>query len=82
MFQETKPFYKTSEFWASVAAVLTVLAGLEIHDRVKAYVVGGVTIAYAISRGLAKQGQPYDPVNPADVTPAQAESLDRQAVGS
>ena len=69
---ETKSFYKTSEFWVYVAAVLAVLiAGNSIEgeegggdvfaaDKVWLYVTL-LTIAYLVSRGVAKAGvrDPY-----------------------
>ena len=69
---ETKSFFKTSEFWVYVAAVLAVLiagnsiegeeGGVDVFaaDKVWLYVTL-LTIAYLVSRGVAKAGvrDPY-----------------------
>lgn len=55
--KETKSFFLTSEFWATVGLVLTALTGaLPGGDNVAAYVTAAAVAAYAISRGLSKSG--------------------------
>ena len=64
---ETKPFYLTSEFWASLAAVIAALAGaFPVSGRIASILAVAVTGAYAISRGLAKSGSSPVPVVPVD----------------
>ena len=69
---ETKSFFKTSEFWVYLGAVLAVLiagntiegeeGGIDVFaaDKVWLYVTM-LTIAYLVSRGIAKAGvrDPY-----------------------
>ena len=58
---ETKPFFLTSEFWITVAVMVTAVSGV-IPDVSGKYKALGATIAaaaYAISRGLAKNGVPF-----------------------
>lgn len=61
--KETKPAPKTTEFWISI--VLIVLGGLQqvfglvdVSDSRVALMQTLVASAYAIARGLAKQGVP------------------------
>ena len=58
---ETKAFYKTSEWWASLlGAFYFVLNSAGVVDQIpkswSAIAVAIVTGAYAVSRGQAKQG--------------------------
>ena len=57
---ETKPFFLTSEFWASVAmiAALAIAAGTsdEIDARRFWYMATAIVIGYVVSRGIAKSG--------------------------
>jgi hypothetical protein len=57
---ETKPSFKTTEFWAMlgiVAAILIAAASAENFDAPRAWtLVAVVASAYMISRGLAKSG--------------------------
>jgi hypothetical protein len=71
---ETKPGIFTTEFWLTsigfVAGVVQEAVGVfNIHDvtvmKVQAFIVG----VYAVSRGLAKQGQSYYPPFAPDVDP-------------
>lgn len=61
---ETKPFWKTSEFYVLVlgeaGAVVTGIAQVipGTWATVAGAVIGG---AYAVARGLAKSGVPYEP---------------------
>jgi hypothetical protein len=65
IIQETKEGYKTSEFWASIAAaIIPLLAG--VPEKFYVPLLGAITVAYTLSRGLAKRGVP------ASVTPAEA----------
>lgn len=57
MKAETKPFYLTSEFWASVALTIANVAGaFQIPGKWQAIVQAIITAAYAVSRGLSKSG--------------------------
>jgi hypothetical protein len=57
---ETKPSFKTTEFWAMlgiVAAILIAAASADNFDAPRAWtLVAVVASAYMISRGLAKSG--------------------------
>ena len=66
---ETKPGYLTSEFWIVIATnVLGImqLVGLDpytLSDSSNKYVVGALAFLnglYAVGRGKAKQGVPYN----------------------
>lgn len=66
---ESKKGYKTTEFWvAIVVSLLTVLDGIPLPEKFEGALVGALGVAYAISRGLAKQGVPV--VEPAPAPPA------------
>lgn len=55
--KETKEFWKTSEFWGVIAVALTdVATTLPVHDKT---ILGIIAGAYAIARGLAKNGVPH-----------------------
>lgn len=54
IIQETKPGYKSTEFYASVAAVIADL-GLEVSTKEK-LLLSGIVAVYTIARGLAKNG--------------------------
>jgi hypothetical protein len=61
--KETKAGYKTTEFWTTIASVLcALLAGLP--EKYSALVLLGATGSYALSRGIAKHGQPHIEVPP------------------
>src|SRR3954452_17900319 len=68
---ETKAAFKTTEFFAFLAAVVGVLVAAAVIDETNAGGVGGrqawlyvtiLTVGYMVSRGLAKSGSrdPYD----------------------
>ena len=68
---ETKASYKTTEFFAYVAAVIGVLIAAGVVDETNAGGFGArqawlyvtiLTVGYMVSRGLAKSGSrdPYD----------------------
>ncbi|HEY0716830.1 MAG TPA: hypothetical protein VGD68_04380 [Streptosporangiaceae bacterium] len=73
LYTETRPSFKTTEFWIYIAAVVAVLiasdlVGSTAHhadyfraDRAWLYIVV-LTVGYLLSRGFAKSGskQPYD----------------------
>jgi hypothetical protein len=73
LYTETRPAFKTTEFWIYVAAVAAVLIASELvgtaahhsdyfrADRAWLYVII-LTVGYLLSRGFAKSGskQPYD----------------------
>lgn len=58
---ETKAFYRTSEWWLTVAsnigALLSMVADL-LPSRYAVPLMMGVNALYAVSRGLAKSGVP------------------------
>lgn len=56
LLKETKTGYKTTEFWAAIAAVVADL-GTDISSKNK-LVVSGIAALYALARGLAKSGVP------------------------
>ena len=57
---ETKPFFLTSEFWGSIAAIvgLAIAAGASesVDARLFWILASAITIGYVISRGIAKSG--------------------------
>jgi hypothetical protein len=57
---ETKPFFLTSEFWGSVAAIvgLAIAAGSseQVDARLFWILATAITIGYVVSRGVAKSG--------------------------
>lgn len=58
--KESKAGYKTTEFWVGVVvALLTVLDGVPLPEKFEGGVVALIAVAYAISRGLAKNGVPH-----------------------
>lgn len=60
IIRETKSGWKTTEFWVTVAvSLLTVLDGVPLPEKFEGFVVSAVVVAYALSRGLAKQGVPH-----------------------
>lgn len=62
---ETKPFYLTSEFWITIATIVTTLAGaLPVGGRTATILATVAAAAYTISRGLAKAGVPAVVVAP------------------
>ena len=59
VIKESKAGYKTTEFWVAVAvSLLTVLDGIPLPEQYEGVVVSAIAVAYALSRGLAKQGVP------------------------
>lgn len=64
---EAKSGLRTTEFWLTVGAGLLYLTGIvPVPDHYKAILIAGSTGAYAIARGLAKQGVavPVEPKAP------------------
>jgi hypothetical protein len=57
---ETKPFFLTSEFWGSVAAIvgLAIAAGTseQVDARIFWILATAITVGYVVSRGIAKSG--------------------------
>jgi hypothetical protein len=76
-----KPGYLTTEFWLTiVVGVLTNLGTIEVPDKFKWIVNGGLVVGYAISRGLAKYDTPSFPVIPNEaVDPTALEVADQKA---
>lgn len=57
--RESKPGYLTTEFWVTLLTlVLNNLSVLPIPDKYQGLINVLVPIGYALSRGLAKSGQP------------------------
>ncbi len=64
---ETKPFYKTSEFWLSVIAAVGVLCTsiADLYPGRWAAVASALIVGfYAVARGVAKAGSVYTPPPP------------------
>ena len=63
IFDETKPSFKTTEFWAMAGVIAAILIASAVSDSlgdVRAWtLVAAVAIGYMISRGLAKSGTKY-----------------------
>jgi hypothetical protein len=61
--EETKPSFKTTEFWAMGGVIAAILIASAVSDSlgdVRAWtLVAAVAIGYMISRGLAKAGSGY-----------------------
>lgn len=62
--QETKPGYETTEFWITIFTNIFALLNLAgawdyVPNKWSAIAVAIVNGAYAVSRGQAKQGIPY-----------------------
>jgi hypothetical protein len=61
-WQETKPSFLTTEFYAMIAAIAATLYAGENNtswdDRWVWQVIGAIVIGYMLSRGLAKSGSP------------------------
>lgn len=56
-FKESKAGYKTTEFWTSlVVGVLDLVTQIPFHAKLATSVVAAI---YAVARGLAKAGVPY-----------------------
>jgi hypothetical protein len=57
---ETKPFFLTSEFFASLAAILGIAITAASSDAFGAWrawiLITAITVAYLVSRGIAKSG--------------------------
>lgn len=71
--KESKAGYKTTEFWlAIVTSLLVVFNGVPLPEKFEGFVVAAIGVAYALSRGLAKQGVPVVEVTtpPADAPTA------------
>jgi hypothetical protein len=73
--QETKPFYRTSEFITyAVATVVVIIMGYSGKDTMTTYatwqLVTFLTMAYIISRGLAKAGSREGTRDHSDVYPS------------
>lgn len=62
---ETKPFYKTSEFWMTIATNALAFGAQMAGTLPPQYgipVQAAVNLGYALSRGIAKSGVPPEPV--------------------
>lgn len=75
-----KPGYLTTEFWLTiVVGVLTNLGTIEVPDKFKWIVNGGLVVGYAISRGMAKYESPAVPVIPTEaVDPVALEAASQK----
>lgn len=63
---ETKPAFRTTEFWTALVVQLIMIANLTsiwnyMPNRYSALVMGFVQGLYMLSRGWAKSGVGYDP---------------------
>jgi hypothetical protein len=70
--EESKKGYKSTEFWVAIVLTgLTVLDGIPLPEKYEGVVAGAIGLAYIISRGIAKQGQPnVVPAPPVDTPPS------------
>lgn len=60
VISETKNGLKSTEFWLVVlTAVLVQVDAIPLPEKWEGVVSGALAVAYALSRGLAKQGVPY-----------------------
>jgi hypothetical protein len=57
LIQETKVGYKTTEFWGAIGAVVVTFLN-EVTTKEKV-IVGVIASAYAVARGIAKNGVPF-----------------------
>lgn len=70
IFKESKAGYRTTEFWVTIAiSLLTVLNGIPLPDKYEGFVVAALGAVYALSRGIAKHGQPSIEPDPAAIAP-------------
>lgn len=61
VIKESKAGYKTTEFWVSIAvALFATIDPASLPDWAQTALIGVAAAAYAISRGLAKQGIPAE----------------------
>lgn len=68
---ESKPGYLSTEFWLVIIAnVLTQAGALEVPDRYRWVVALVTVVGYALSRGLAKLGEPSVTLEPLSGVPA------------
>lgn len=59
VIKETKAGYKTTEFWAVIAAALTVaFTDVPLPDDTKGLVLAALAGVYAAARALSKKGVP------------------------
>lgn len=68
IIEESKAGYKTTEFWLTViVGLLTLVNGIPLPEKYEGFVLAALSIAYALSRGIAKKGVPN--VIPGDQSP-------------
>jgi hypothetical protein len=84
---ETKPFFLTSEFLASLLAVIavaiTAASVSDLDSRLATALISGLVAAYTISRGIAKSGtrsRAFDPRE--DLFQGQRGQHDHERVGA
>lgn len=69
--KESKPGIKTTEFWLTIViSLLTLVNGIPLPDKYEGVVVAALGAAYAISRGIAKNGVASIEPDPVAVAPA------------
>jgi hypothetical protein len=74
--QETKAFWRSSEFYVTIGVILTAISGaFSSNHRVQGIIVAAAGVAYTISRGIAKSGSPYIDPKVAEVYPDPAEHI-------
>ncbi len=57
--KESKLGYKTTEFWLTLCtSVLVLLDGIPLPEKWEGIVAGALVALYALSRGIAKSGNP------------------------
>lgn len=59
VIKESRDGWKTTEFWlAIVTGILVQIDAIPLPDKYEGWVATALVVAYALSRGLAKQGVP------------------------
>lgn len=85
---ETKPFFLTSEFWGSVAAIVALAITAGTNDQIDArlfwILATAITVGYVVSRGIAKSGTKSRAWDPRDelMQGARERIASRQSDGS
>jgi hypothetical protein len=69
-FSETKPFFMTSEFLATllcvIAVAITAATASDIDSRLSIALISGLVAAFTVSRGIAKSGTRSRAADPRD----------------
>lgn len=85
---ETKPAIFTTELWLGLATALGLNTDvIPLPDKYQGWATAGIVIAYLLSRGLAKKGEPHYGPKPAElrggtIDEAELEATDTEPPGS